>query len=134
MMEASTTDGGETMSTVPDVCNTPSASGVTPTTYVNSEGVDSAEDTSDVVQVDNKDSVHTDSYLSSSTGDEAGSSGGVVSGSNMDEVNFSQGSSVVQVEGYDWVYFGALTEHNGSSANTTGNQIESSQDIVTIGM
>jgi hypothetical protein len=134
MMPASTTDSGETMSNVPDVCNTPSASGVTPITYVNTEGVDSADETCDTVQVDNKDTVHTDSYMSSSSGDEAGSSGGVVSGSNTDEVNFSQGSSAVEVDGYEWVYCGATTEHNGSSANTTGNQISPSQTTVMISM
>jgi hypothetical protein len=132
-MYASSTAGGTALG-APDVCNTPSASGVTPITYTNTVQISSATSTSSVVLIENMDTVTTDSSMESSNGDEAGVSGGVVSGRFMGAVDFKAGSSVVAAEDNDVVYQTSVTGHNGSSSNAVGAQLSQSQTKVKVAM
>ncbi|HHH27338.1 MAG TPA: DUF4150 domain-containing protein [Polyangiaceae bacterium] len=126
-----TTDGGDTFA-FPNVCNTPSPSGVTPIPYTSLGSYEDADsDTcSDKVTIENKEVCTTDTEISSTSSDEAGSSGGLVSGQSSDVAAPLVGSMKVYAEGNAVVRFLDPVQSNGDSANSYGACISPSQTLV----
>jgi hypothetical protein len=118
---------------VPDVCQTPSASGPVPIPYPNVAQLCDADGAVDKVLVENKEVVVEDSKITSSSGDEPGTIGGVVSSQSRDEAHFKQYSSKVYMKGKKAVYHTATTSHNGSNANMpAGAHVSPSQTKVIV--
>ena len=113
-----------------DVCNTPSASGVTPVTYVNTAMCSAATGFSTTVLFDSCPAHNTSTSVSTSSGDEAGVSGGVVSGTFMSSCRFVAGSTKVMVGSQPATRLTSSTIQN--SSNGSGSTISPSQTKVLL--
>jgi hypothetical protein len=92
-------DSGGSVKIFPDICNTPSPSGITPISYTNSASSSDTASATSTVTCDGNPICHEDSNFSTSTGDESGIEGGTVSGTFTDKATFVNHSFDVQVEG-----------------------------------
>lgn len=131
-MFALTNTGGMYTATVPDVCNTPSPTGVIPMTYPNIAQGTLADpgSVSQKVMISGGLALTLSSRTLLSSGDEAGVSGGVASGKFIGEAAFSNGSAKVRIEGKAAVRLSDPTTHN--ARNTMGLAAASSQSKVMI--
>lgn len=133
MPAIATLAGGNAMSSVPDVCQTPTPIGTLPIPYVNT-GMNAQGDTgtlTEKVKVVNAKVFIKTSKISMSNGDQAGSSNGVVSGKIMGPVKFTMGATKVRCEGSPAIIQGSLTTHNGNTPNTIGVQASVAQAKVS---
>jgi hypothetical protein len=132
-MFALSLDGGQCISTAPDVCKTPTPSGTVPTPYVNIFDAKKAKSNtvSKKVFICGAKALTIKAQVAQSNGDEAGVSGGVVSGKNMKQGEFSTGSMKVCIEGQKAVMQTSLTKHN--NANTIGMCAQAAQSKVSYG-
>lgn len=134
MMPAATTMGGMCMA-MPDVCKVPAPPAPPiPTPFPNIGQCAVAVATSTKVMFMNRPVIVQTSKIPVSSGDEAGVAGGVVSGMIVGEVQFKTASSKVKVEGKGAVVLGAVTSHNGTSANAVGAHVAPSQAKVLVAM
>ena len=119
-MFASTNASGTFTAIVPDTCNTPSPTGVTPIPYPNIAQA-TASDPSSIckkVMISGGLALNLGSKTLLSNGDEAGTAGGVASGRFIGECAFTKGSMKVQLQGKGAIRMGDSTTHN--ARNTTG--------------
>src|SRR3954466_342932 len=116
MIPLSTKAGGLCLG-FPDVCLVPAAPSPIPTPFPNTAQWSDAQSTVDAVQVENKAVVVESSVVPMSTGDEPGTGGGVMSGTFIGCVKPKTASSKVYAKGKRVVLLGAVTAHNGESAN-----------------
>jgi hypothetical protein len=136
-MSASTTGGGQAMTTGPtDVCKVPAAPAPpVPTPFPNIGQVAQASGTSTKVKFCRRPVVTKSSKISRSMGDEAGTLGGMVSNVNMNQIVWKKASSKVKAQKKKIVYHTAMTGHNGSNANMpAGLQSAPSQTKVKVAM
>ena len=131
-MYALTLQGGTCMSSVPDVCKTPSPAGPVPVPYVNTfmcaavlPGTACSK-----VTIAGAPALTVQSKTAMSSGDEPGTAGGVVSASFIGEGAFISGSAKVRLQGKAAVSVGALTSHNAN--NTTGMSVAPGQTKVMV--
>jgi hypothetical protein len=118
----------------PDVCLVPAAPSPVPTPLPNLASTSDAIDTASSVVVENKEVLVESSSIPMSSGDEPGTGGGVVSGTFLGVVTFKTASAKVFAQGKRVVLLGAVTAHNGRSANMpAGQQITPSQGRVFAG-
>ncbi len=118
----------------PDVCLVPSAPSPVPTPFPNTAQCTDAQATVDAVLVQNKEVIVESSVIPMSSGDEPGVGGGVVSGTFIGCVKWKTASAKVYAKGKRVVLFGAVTAHNGDSANMpAGQQVSPSQGKVEAG-
>ena len=115
---------------VPDTCNTPSPTGVTPIPYPNIAQATTTDPSSACtkVMVSGGLALNLGSKTLLSSGDEAGTAGGVASGRFIGECAFTQGSMKVQLQGKGAIRMGDPTTHN--ARNTTGAVAAPSQSKV----
>jgi len=129
-----TTKAGGVCFAFPDVCLVPAVPSPVPTPLPNTAQCCDATDTVGEVLVENQEVVVESSSIPRSSGDEAGTGGGVMSGTFMGVVKFKTSSSKVIAKGKRVVLMGAVTAHNGQSANMpAGSQIAPSQAKVLAG-
>lgn len=103
----------------PDVCNTPSPSGVTPIPYPNIAQLSDAQDVADDLLIGpaSLNAVLQDSTVATSTGDEAGTAGGgVSSGTTKGECKVTSASITVLYGGKGIARFGDPTTQNSQNA------------------
>jgi hypothetical protein len=144
MFPAATKGGGTCLGT-PDTCHIPAppppaGPGGIPTPFPNTGMLNTADKTTEKVQVMNKGACVEDSEMGSSHGDEAGVSNlptpkGLMSQKNMNKIVFKSHSSKVKFEGKGAVTHTATTAHNGAgNANVpVGSHTVPSQSKVIIG-
>ena len=133
-MFALSLDGGQCMSTPPDVCKTPAPpAGPVPTPYVNMfDAKDVTPSTaSKKVFICGAGALTIKSETTRSNGDEPGVNGGVVSGKNMQKGQFTSGSMKVVIEGKKAVMQTSATKHN--AGNTIGMCLKAGQSKVDYG-
>jgi hypothetical protein len=128
-MYGNSSGGGTNFSAI-DVCNTPSASGVTPITYTNTSQGSSATGASTKVFYNGMPAHNLGTSVSTSNGDEAGVSGGVVSGTFINSTRFTSGSYTVLVENKPGTKLTSVTIQN--STNGTGATISPAQTKVML--
>ena len=131
-MFALTLQGGTCMSTLPDVCKTPTPAGPTPIPYVNifQCNMVTPNTACSKVFIAGAPALHVKSQAAISNGDEAGNAGGVVSSKFIGKGEFIKGSVKVTLEGKAAVSQGATTKHN--DGNTTGMCSMAAQSKVQI--
>lgn len=130
MFPVSTKAGGLCLG-FPDVCLVPAAPSPIPTPFPNTAEWSDAQGTIDTVLVENKEIVVESSTIPMSKGDEAGTGGGVMSGTFIGCVKPKTASSKVKAKGKRVVLLGAVTAHNGDSANMpVGTHLAPSQSKV----
>ncbi|MBQ2516834.1 MAG: DUF4150 domain-containing protein [Desulfovibrio sp.] len=119
-MFASTNASGTFTAIVPDTCNTPSPTGVTPIPYPNIAQATTTDPSSACtkIMVSGGLALNLGSKTLLSNGDEAGTAGGVASDRFIGECAFTQGSMKVQLQGKAAIRMGDPTTHN--ARNTTG--------------
>lgn len=102
----------------PDVCNTPSPSGVTPIPYPNIAQLSDAEDVAEDLKLgpSGLNALLMDSTVSTSSGDEAGTAGGVSSGVTKGECKVTAASSSVKYGGKGVARIGDSTSQNKENA------------------
>lgn len=132
-MFALTLQGGQCVSSAPDVCQTPAAAGApVPVPYVNIFQCSMIMPATACTKVfiAGAPALNVGSQSCISNGDEAGVQGGVVSGRFIGPGAFVQGSLKVQLQGKPAVSQGATTKHNGG--NTLGQCVMAGQSKVEV--
>lgn len=131
-MYALTRKGGLCMSTIPDVCKTPTPTGPVPIPYINLFQCNMVPPSKACTKVyfAGSPALHVKSQTPNSNGDEPGVNGGVVSNKFIGKGEFILGSFRVKLEGKSAVTQGSLTKHN--NGNTTGIASTAAQAKVDI--
>ena len=132
-MFAVTTEGGSCFG-FPDVCKTPSPSGMTPVPYPNLAQPRAAQSGSfsQKVFIHGQNACSLKTKISTSAGDEPGSGGGIVSSTGMNKGCFLSGSTAVFIQGPPAARLMSSTGQNGDNPNTTGSVIAPGQTVVMI--
>ncbi len=113
-----------------DVCNTPSASGVTPVTYSNtSQGV-AATNFSPKVMYSGGNAHNMGTSIATSNGDEAGVAGGLASGTFMNATRHTTGCYTLLVGGQPATKLTSVSIQN--STNSVGSCISPAQTKVLL--
>jgi uncharacterized Zn-binding protein involved in type VI secretion len=111
-------DGLQHVSTLPDVCKTPSPGGPVPVPYVNVAATADLAKGTKRVKIGGKSVALASSHLSTSVGDEPGTAGGgLASSKTKGKMTWGSASADVKFEGKGVVRFGDVTQHNGNSFN-----------------
>lgn len=142
MTPASTTEGGQSISTAPSVCYVPAppvpaGPGGIPTPFPNVASHGSAEGVTQKVFIRNKPCLVEGSSIPSSSGDEAGCSQnlppgkkGLKSMENLGKCEFPSHHATVKLEGKGAIVHLATTKQN--NGNTVGQHASPSQTKVII--
>ncbi len=109
----------------PDVCNTPSASGVTPTTYTNTATGAAGSPAVYTVLFSGGCAHNLSTIVATTNGDEAGVSLGVASGTVMGPSMHTLGSNTFLVGGMPATRMSSSTMQN--STNSVGSRLTPSQ-------
>ena len=128
-MYGNSSQGGTNQATV-DVCNTPSASGVTPITYTNTSQGASGTGFATSVFYCGMPAHNMATSVPTSNGDEAGVSGGVASGTFINSTRFTSGSYKILVSGKPGTKLTSVTIQN--STNSVGATISPAQTKVML--
>ena len=123
-MYALTLEGGQCFA-ASDVCRTPSPGGPLPVPYPNIGLAPMSSNACTKVFVRGLPALNKASTIPMSSGDEPGVGGGMVSARVMGAAAFSQGSTVVRLQGHPAVRLGDATQHN--EGNTCGAVLAPSQ-------
>lgn len=128
-MFANTQTGGQDSAT-PDVCNTPSASGVTPVTYSNTASGTMGAPAAYNVLFAMAPAHNTSTVVSQTNGDNAGVATGVASGTVMGPSLHTLGANTFLVGGMPASRMSSTTMQN--STNSVGARVSPSQTKVLI--
>jgi uncharacterized Zn-binding protein involved in type VI secretion len=130
MPPALTIQGGQVMSSPPDVCQTPTPVGPIPTPYPNIALPATGMPPAKKVMIKGSPALTKASKIMPTNGDQAGAAGGVVSGMIMGKAVFIMASMKVKFEGNPATYQGNMTQHN--KGNTIGQVALCAQTAVMI--
>ena len=105
-------DGLQHVSTLPDVCKTPSPGGPVPVPYVNVAATADLAKGTKRVKIGGKSVALASSHLSTSVGDEPGTAGGgLASSKTKGKMTWGSASADVKFEGKGVVRFGDVISH-----------------------
>jgi Toxin PAAR-like domain len=126
MLPASHRGDGTSIGT-PDVCNTPSASGVTPVSYTNTAVNSQASTFSATTLICNQSALNISSNVSTTSGDEAGTSS-PIKGPQI----FTTGSAVVFIDNQPAVRLTSTTTHNSGNCAAGTQTAPSASNVLMI--